>query len=41
MGLLGAGRIEPRIERLGLLDGRIAQEKLEAGGNTAKFLLVA
>ena len=41
MGMLADGRIRPRIERLALLDGRMAQEKLEAGGATAKLVLVA
>ena len=41
MAMLADGRIRPRIERLGLLEGRLAQEKLEAGGATAKLVLVA
>lgn len=41
-GLLGAGRISPRIaHRLGLLEGRHAQELLERGGVAGKIVLVA
>lgn len=41
LAMLADGRIRPRVERLPLLAGRAAQERLEAGGVTAKLVLVA